>query len=521
VADVQNKTNTIDDLVKELSKNNNPSSPGPSSPSGPPPNLPGVKVGRPAADVDGALSNTLSPSPDSRRPAADVALRSERRDNSLVPSSLRPAADIDKSVKSQGPVSSPRPQPIQPKPPAGVSSPPAPPLFQQTTTSGAGRPLQEYKSSIRTMGEDITSIKAGQKPSGVDIPRQVTPEAPKASLPEIPKSEVLPSGPKTSASLGKTERVGSLPGLPKPPTLPSRPGSTAGLGQAGKTGPLSTPPTPPKPSGPFKAPEIQPSVTVPSEKKGLSTTLYLLIAGILVVGGFLYWFLALRVTEPEVVVSPTPTPTVTPTPVIRNLSDTFSGVPANFEVVSSESVSIDFKTFVDTLTVDNGEFLKINIVQDVDSTLVPLNWLDMFDMDLTIYPSGLKNNVVDSATLVYGLLEIFNEDGTIDFDAQDLKKTAFVARINDATGVATMMKDWELTIAEDLADYLLIADTSKESSVNFLDNTYRGVSIRYKNFPFPDTTVDYAIVSAAGQNYLVIAGSREAMFATIDALLEQ
>ena len=56
---------------------------------------PRVGIDRPAAEVDGALSNTLSPSPDSRRPATEVALRSERRDNSLVPSSLRPAAEVE------------------------------------------------------------------------------------------------------------------------------------------------------------------------------------------------------------------------------------------------------------------------------------------------------------------------------------------------------------------------------------------------------------------------------------------
>ena len=38
--------------------------------------------GRPAAEVDGALSNTLSPSPDSRRPAAEVDLSLRRRDPS-------------------------------------------------------------------------------------------------------------------------------------------------------------------------------------------------------------------------------------------------------------------------------------------------------------------------------------------------------------------------------------------------------------------------------------------------------
>ena len=179
---------------------------------------------------------------------------------------------------------------------------------------------------------------------------------------------------------------------------------------------------------------------------------------------------------------------------------------------------------MDTLNVDSGDFLKINVVQNVDGTLVPLSWLDMFDMTplpFTVSPSGLGDSIDDSATLVYGQAETFNEDGTVNFSAQDVKKTVFVARITDAAGIGMIMKDWEISMAGDLADYLLIDDTSKEESVNFLDNTYRGVAIRYKNFPLPDVTVDYAIVKAAGQNYLIITGSREAVYVAIDVLLEQ
>ena len=89
------------------------------------------------------------------------------------------------------------------------------------------------------------------------------------------------------------------------------------------------------------------------------------------------------------------------------------------------------------------------------------------------------------------------------------------------SAVKMMMRDWEITIVDDLTDYLLISDTLESGSPAFLDNTYRGVPIRYRNFPSPDVTVDYAIVNAADQNYLVISGSRESMFAAIDVLLAQ
>jgi len=166
--------------------------------------------------------------------------------------------------------------------------------------------------------------------------------------------------------------------------------------------------------------------------------------------------------------------------------------------------------------------LGVDIVQEVEGTLIPLSWLEMFDMSLTFYPSGLKNKVVDSAMLVYGQSEAFKKDGTINFNAKNIKKTAFVARVADTASVDTMMRDWESTMSPDLADYLLIDDSLiDERDINFMDNVYRGVAIRYKNFPFPDTTVDYAVFKAMGQNYLLMAGSREAMYAIIDVLLEQ
>jgi len=53
----------------------------------------------------------------------------------------------------------------------------------------------------------------------------------------------------------------------------------------------------------------------------------------------------------------------------------------------------------------------------------------------------------------------------------------------------------------------------------FRDNSYQGVAIRFKNFPNPDRSIDYAVMSSNGKTYLVLAGSREAMFAAIDAFM--
>jgi len=346
------------------------------------------------------------------------------------------------------------------------------------------------------MSEDISSIKSGQKPLGVDVPRKIAPEATKPQMPSVPgiQKPVIPapSAPKPSIGLGKTEKSSSL----KMPSIYD------------KMSELSKPPV------------MQPSITVPGKSQGLSSMFYITIAGILIIGGFLYWFLVLRVAEPEIVLSPTPTPTSTPV-VATNLSDIFEGTPVNFEVTSNESLGDDFKTFVESVDIGETVFQKINIVRDTDGVLVPLSFIDVFESGLVPLPANLESNVADSLVLVYGQSESFNQDGSINLNATNIKRTSFVARVTDKVVVETMMAGWEITIADDLADYLLIEDVSKEASVNFLNNTYRGFAIRYKNFSFPDVSVDYAIFDSAGQSYLIISGSRESGYAAMDVLLEQ
>ena len=489
MADEQNnKTSTIDDLVKELSKNNsNPSfsdkptmnQNSPSRSAGPPPNLPGIKIG----DKPFNTAQNKPPMPLSY-PVSPAKPFIPHLASTMPPA---PVSGFKPSVSVQ-----PQPQPIQPS-----QARPEPPHLPQPL----GPSFQEYKSSIRTMSEDISSIKSGQKPSGVDISREVVPELPKMT-PGISKSTVTPpsKGPvPSSIGLGKAEKTSLLPFTPVPKGLET-----------------------PKPLG------IQPSIIIPGEKRNapgfLNSTFYMLIAGILVVGGFIYWFFFLRVSGPEITVSPTPSPTLTVTPSVKSLSEIFSvsgGAPVNFEVSLADNMSDDFKTFIDTLTVSRNEFARINLVEDAEGTLVPISFLDMFDNALVIYPASLKDNMIDFAVLAYGQSEAFNVDGTLNLSVQDLKKTVFVTKVEDKITLEALMKEWEHTIADDLAGFLFISNTTQKASANFLDNAYRGVVIRYNNFPFPDFTVDYAVVEAAGQNYLVIAGSREAMYSAIDVLLEQ
>ena len=67
-------------------------------------------------------------------------------------------------------------------------------------------------------------------------------------------------------------------------------------------------------------------------------------------------------------------------------------------------------------------------------------------------------------------------------------------------------------------------DPSKATLTQFSDNIYRGSSIRYVNFPYPDKSIDYVIlkpffVGDNDVNYLIFTSSRESMFKIVDTLV--
>ncbi|OGN12734.1 MAG: hypothetical protein A3C71_01610 [Candidatus Yanofskybacteria bacterium RIFCSPHIGHO2_02_FULL_43_15c] len=56
--------------------------------------------------------------------------------------------------------------------------------------------------------------------------------------------------------------------------------------------------------------------------------------------------------------------------------------------------------------------------------------------------------------------------------------------------------------------------------VRLSDSFYRGVKIRYANFSYANQAIDYAIITAKnGNDYLIIANSREQVYSIIDKLL--
>jgi len=79
------------------------------------------------------------------------------------------------------------------------------------------------------------------------------------------------------------------------------------------------------------------------------------------------------------------------------------------------------------------------------------------------------------------------------------------------------LRNWESSIVNDLKSMLLTDEIPVSATQEFQDNFYQWTFIRYMNFSTPDLSLDYGLVDEK----LVIATSREAMYAVIDSLFAQ
>ncbi len=97
------------------------------------------------------------------------------------------------------------------------------------------------------------------------------------------------------------------------------------------------------------------------------------------------------------------------------------------------------------------------------------------------------------------------------------KRLGFAIQIIEGVDLSDEFQEWEANILKDI-NALFVNLNSKALSAaveEFQDNIYNGIAIRYLNFPNPDLSIDYAVV----EDKLIVATSKESMYAVIDALL--
>lgn len=453
---------------------------------------------------DPVQKSSLNPvDPFAQRPTPPPPPRPGQLTPPLAPKPSTPDLRFVESV----PRPTPPPAPLSaPKPP--VSSPfsslpavpprPAPLNPGQTPTpSVSATQNQEYRTSIRTMTEDISRIKTGQQPLGVDV--QKTVQSSRPSTPPLPTPAPIPGvsqgrpSPSLQANLGQTERS-----KPLAPILPTT---------------VTPPPTPSS---------VMPSQIIIPENNGSSRNrLYILVAlGAILIGG-LYWFLSsqndeVAQTTPTVSATPRITPTATPAP--KTLTTLIGGTAQTIELANTGNAITNFWSKVDALALSGAEMRRISVTATTkeQGELTPLELLDRL---LISYPAELKTLLTgETAIAVYGQREAFDAKGTIIPVPPVQKRIILFAEIRDSAATTTALKNWEPSMTNALSSLFRLTKT-KAATATFLDNIYQTKAIRYRNFAYPDNTMDYSIVQASnGKIYLVFTHSREAVFAGIDKL---
>jgi hypothetical protein len=312
---------------------------------------------------------------------------------------------------------------------------------------------------MRTMGTDIGNISTGQAPMSMKAP---TPSAP---MPATPK-----------------------PAIPAPiqPPVPPR----------------ITPPEPPS--------------------SGIGRKLLYGLIGLGVIAAIFFavqTFLGRSPTvQPTPITTPTPSVSATLAPSIRSLSSYFRQVGTGVELTSASTAQSDF---LNTLNISQPPLQQaLRIPVDGPGTGTLGDFLGLVGNGTA--PQNLRDALLqDWAALPYGQKEQFDANGSPVTSTNARVRLILIGEAGNASGANQAMSEWETTgLVAHLANLLGI-DPAKAAIGTFSSGTYRTTAIRYQNFPYADTSIDWAIVSASnGKNYLVIASSRESIFFAIDQLMQ-
>jgi len=408
----------------------------------------------------------------------------------------------------------------------------------------------ELRLSIRTMADDLARLKQGQKPVGLEVqkskaditvpPQKLPPPPPiRVAVPQPPPIQSRATPPPLSRPPLRTFSPPPISTRPAPaiPDLPPIP-------RPGTPPPISTLPTipskEPEHTHPEKiiskgdlpaflgAPVLQKKAPKKLEErieygvlaKIISSGMTTGIISTIVVAVIVYFLLSYFFFNQEeaIVVTPTPTPTsIAPTPEINELETIFKSVPSvNFALPQDKEQTVGlFLSFIKNQTLVKKEFKRINFTPPPEQTNRNINFTELLSWLSIEPPPSLANSLkTNNLTLIYGQEESF----TGQTDSKIPTRIVFIGEAKDLNQILAIMREWELKMPNDLKNIFEL-DPAKQASSAFLENDRQGVKIKYKNFPLPDKSIDYAIVSSlTGRHYLILTNSRESMYSPTDKL---
>ncbi len=339
------------------------------------------------------------------------------------------------------------------------------------------------------MQEDIAALKKGGAPAGFQIEKQFEKDQ-KISV----QSSILKPAPTfqtpSHMELGKLEKSKPLASGPSLPFLPpSAPSKVSGLQPLGSGSP-------------------KPSIGLPSAPSLLgrlnSRKLIWGGVGLLVIVALAIFFFVLRPTAPEVVF--TPTPTATPIPVAS------TGIEGSFSVFSRVNLDVESADVFDDLLINIDEDVlaggELGLYQIVDpQSNLGYSFSSFMSGALVTIPEEIIP-FVDNDNFYLSLVQ--KTDGSYG--------RGFIVKLKNEAGISEALSRWEANMPANLKTIFAL-NIEQAASVNFLDNTYQGATVRYKNFPDTLKTIDYAVVTAVdGSKYLVVTSSRDHIYLIIDKI---
>ncbi|MBI4160664.1 MAG: hypothetical protein HY506_02040 [Candidatus Yanofskybacteria bacterium] len=392
---------------------------------------------------------------------------------------------------------------------------------------------QFFKSSIRTMQEDILALQKGEQPSGAKLEKESEIATKPAANIQGPKITPPPPQAQLKTELGRLEKSKSF-GLVGGAVIEPRQGeekktsrfSFLGLGKLKNiTTPTTSPILPPTQAAAPGLQQLNGALNIPDKEGafnrfsniavnlgGKRRTIFIAIGGVAVLGLAIFWVFRNDYDPGDVTFSPTPqiTQTVSPTPAQQSQIDEYFTFTGTFDLGLDSNFLTVLSTHVANELVreglSNSGQPALYILRSADGT-IRHGFKNVMDNLLIKPPVGIYNSLSDQDLYFSTFYKI---DGTVGY--------GFIVKINDINGVRNSLSTWETSMTNDLSQFFKLK-TQEAASIVFLDNTYNDTAIRYRNFSEPELTIDYAVVAARnGNNYLVFTNSRDHIYSIIDKI---
>jgi len=251
----------------------------------------------------------------------------------------------------------------------------------------------------------------------------------------------------------------------------------------------------------LKIPE-EPAYAYSPEKDNIRKILRIASIGIVILGiagaGIYFYLKNNQAPEPTPIIQPAAEPELTANIISCEQSKKLklAGDITVFQIIRNEA----------TVQMQQQSFERIGILK-TSSTGDPTNFLTLSELF-----QGLGIPVSP-----YAFAEMKDNYNLLYFNQESGKRLALIIETNNSQNLKNQMLLWEPTLLDDFKNFYPVQNPGQSASKNFLDDTYKGVLIRYKNLPSPTLTLNYTILG----NFLVISTSKETMYSIIDRVLGQ